>query len=407
MPVAVSARGLLIRCAGWTVEQVVRCARSIRARSHRYAQTTGRTVGRLMCVDYLQKIRNPDWARGNRNIGLGWICEVLSNYAQDEQSAVVLFSQVNRETEKSGDNVPRLHEARDSGEYEQHVKFALGLKRPWVYDEREDPCKLEMHVLKNHNGPANGVIEVYWEDRHPQPREQPDRPATAPHGAETDAMTILASILVSDPAWSWDDDLPGDGRGSAKHYLTPKQNVRQIVDYLRPVIEEQMLFDARLAMWRVAAMQQEALDVIRTLGFTVKAEMVWAKYRRNGNLNAGMGHQVRNAHEICLIATRGQPEERRSKGVRSVFFEDEMPNHSVDYCGENLERCPNPERHKANRPIHSAKPGRFYEILEELYEGPFRELNARRRRPGWIQEGDELPPEAGSAPATATDAPKS
>lgn len=161
--IASQARGLLVKCAGWTVEQIVRCARSIRARSQRYARETGRTVGRTLVVDYLQKVRNPEWARGNRNIGLGWICEVLSNYAQDEESAVVLMSQVNREVEKGDDGVPRLHHARDSGEIEQHCKFALGLKRPWNYEPNADPTALHAYVLKNHNGPANGLIEIYWE----------------------------------------------------------------------------------------------------------------------------------------------------------------------------------------------------------------------------------------------------
>jgi len=164
--------------------------------------------------------------------------------------------------------------------------------------------------------------------------------------------------LVADPAWLFGDSLPGGGRGAAKHYKCMK--LKDIMNFMIPPMED----NSRLLLWRVAAMQQEALDVARAWGFNQKSEMVWVKMAGNGRLYTGMGHQVRNAHEVCLICTRGSPT-RNDMKQRSVFF------------------APKPKQ-------HSAKPDRFYRIVQRLYPGPYVELFARQQRPGWTCFGDEI-----------------
>lgn len=235
---------------------------------------------------------------------------------------------------------------------------------------------------------------------------------------------IPIETLVADPPWRFADNLPGDGRGSAKHYGT--LTVPEIMRFPLPELAK----DARLFLWRVASQQEEALDVMRAWGFTPKAEIVWVKAdtsslltgdtldeRRRAlrftvaNLAAfggvdvretravlagrsfvgdalsiarvetalatlerdalaltprvriGMGRQVRNAHEVCLIGVRGRPAQL-DKGVPSVIF--------------------------APRQEHSTKPEEFYRHVERLSPGPFAELFARRERAGWECYGDEL-----------------
>jgi N6-adenosine-specific RNA methylase IME4 len=121
--------------------------------------------------------------------------------------------------------------------------------------------------------------------------------------------------------------------------------------------------DAHLFMWRVSAMQQEALDLVKAWGFTVKSEIVWKKLTSTGKRHFGMGRQVRLEHEVALICTRGRPKVQ-SRSVRSVF---EAP------VGR-----------------HSAKPEAFYDLVEQLCAGPYVELFARRQRPGWSCFGNEL-----------------
>jgi N6-adenosine-specific RNA methylase IME4 len=39
---------------------------------------------------------------------------------------------------------------------------------------------------------------------------------------------------------------------------------------------------------------------------------------------------------------------------------------------------------------HSRKPDELYEIIESCSRGPFLEMVARQRRPGWTSWGDQL-----------------
>lgn len=149
--------------------------------------------------------------------------------------------------------------------------------------------------------------------------------------------------------------------------------------------------DCRLFLWRVGAMQQEALDVGKAWGFKHKSEIVWIKttadgkliidvdgigndevlkdkhglathgivhHERLANLAFGAGHQTRYAHETCLIFTRGNPE--RTEHFRSVFFAP---------IGE-----------------HSQKPAKFYDIVERMSPGPRYRLFACDSRPDWVSE---------------------
>lgn len=168
-------------------------------------------------------------------------------------------------------------------------------------------------------------------------------------------------VLVADPPWAFRDHLPGKGRGAAKHYqcLPSTELERFPIPAMAP--------GAWCFLWRVSSMQQEALAVMAAWGFRLVSEVVWVKTKRDRSGPAmGMGHYVRNAHEICLIGVRdGASSRRLSKSVPSVI--------------------------EAPRGRHSQKPEAFFELVEALAPGPYCELFARRHRPGWDCFGDQLP----------------
>lgn len=173
-------------------------------------------------------------------------------------------------------------------------------------------------------------------------------------------------VLSADPPWSFGDKLPGDGRGAEKHYpcLEPWEIMR--FPFPSPLADNAILF-----LWRVASMQQEALDVIKAWGFTLKSEIVWKKLTKNGKPHFGMGRYTRASHETALIAVRGrfQVDDR---GIRSLF-ETEHDFEAV--VGE-----------------HSEKPDAFYDLVEQLCgEGPYAELFGRKPRPGWHVYGNQVP----------------
>ena len=174
---------------------------------------------------------------------------------------------------------------------------------------------------------------------------------------------IVSRVLVADPPWAFKDALPGRTRGATRNYRTlPIDGIRAFP--LPPLADDCVLF-----LWRVAAMQEEALSVVRAWGFVPKSEIVWLKRTLSGTRWFWMGRQVRNEHGVALIATRGRPR-RRSASVRSTF--------------------------EAAVGRHSEKPAEFYALVERLYDGPYVELFARRRRDGWACVGDELSLEDGS-----------
>lgn len=193
-------------------------------------------------------------------------------------------------------------------------------------------------------------------------------------------MTLFQTIIC-DAAWKFGDKLPGPKRGADKHYHT--LTVEGLKRLRLPPIHR----DALLFFWRVSAMPQEALDVVRAWGFTAKSELVWVKtteacgaelggYVRDPRSGVsktpcataafGMGRYSRLNHEVCIIAARGKAIDLVQRhDVRSVFFAP---------VGE-----------------HSAKPDAFYSIVEAMTEGPILELFARRERGGrYTCVGDEL-----------------
>ena len=170
-------------------------------------------------------------------------------------------------------------------------------------------------------------------------------------------------VLVADPPWSFDDALPGRGRGAAKHY--PTLPPHEIMRFPLPPLAA----DAILLLWRVASQPALALDVVSAWGFVPKSEIIWVKTAKARatqplRLAIGMGHYTRASHEACILATRGKPKVR-DHGVRSVFF--------------------------APRRRHSEKPPEVHALAERLCAGPYAELFARARREGWTQYGRDLP----------------
>lgn len=173
-------------------------------------------------------------------------------------------------------------------------------------------------------------------------------------------------VLCADPPWMFNDKLPGEGRGAERNYRC--MSTYDIQRFPLPPLAD----DCVLALWRVAVLQQSALDVVRAWKFTLGGEIVWLKKTTEGRRWFGMGRIVRAEHEICLLARRGR-NITRDHSVRSTFKTD------VDFSGLS-----------ARVGAHSEKPEEFYKIIESLFPGPYCELFARRHRPGWTCMGDEL-----------------
>lgn len=182
--------------------------------------------------------------------------------------------------------------------------------------------------------------------------------------------------IVADPPWAPRDRLPGKTRGAARQYdVLPTAGICAFLTTHEIAVAD----DAILFLWRLASMQQDALDVARAWDFDVKSEVVWQKLTKNGLPWFGMGRTVRASHETCLICVRGRASKViRAKDIRSTFSAPVPVDENGDY-------------------IHSAKPREFFKrVVEPLVGlprigGPYLEIFARERRYGWDSIGNELP----------------
>jgi N6-adenosine-specific RNA methylase IME4 len=122
--------------------------------------------------------------------------------------------------------------------------------------------------------------------------------------------------------------------------------------------------DCALLLWACNPMLPQALAVIEAWGFKFKTvAFTWAKQSPTGKKwHFGLGYWTRQNTEQCLLATRGKPKST----ARDV-----------------------PQLLVAPRREHSRKPDEQYPRIESLVSGPYLEMFARTRRPGWDQWGDE------------------
>ena len=77
----------------------------------------------------------------------------------------------------------------------------------------------------------------------------------------------------------------------------------------------------------------------------------------------GLGYWTRANPEMCLLATKGKPK-RNSKSIPQLVVEQ--------------------------RQEHSRKPDIVYNHIENMLDGPYVELFARRKRNNWHSWGNEI-----------------
>ncbi len=175
-------------------------------------------------------------------------------------------------------------------------------------------------------------------------------------------MTRYGAILA-DPPWAfrtYSGKHVTAHRCAEDHYQTmPLRHLQRI-----PVQTKWAAEDCALFLWVVDSHLDAGLDLIQDWGFDYKTiAFVWVKTTKAGVPRIGMGYWTRKSVELCLLGTRGKPR-RLSKGVRQVIME--------------------PRRE------HSRKPDEVRRRIEQLVAGPYLEMFARERQPGWDAWGDEV-----------------
>jgi N6-adenosine-specific RNA methylase IME4 len=123
---------------------------------------------------------------------------------------------------------------------------------------------------------------------------------------------------------------------------------------------------SHIYLWCPNALLAEGLRVLQAWGFTYKTNLVWYKVRKDGGPDGrGVGFYFRNVTELVLFGVKGS--------LRTLSPGRRQTNIIVHRKRE-----------------HSKKPPTLYQIVESCSPGPFVELFARERVPGWEQWGDQV-----------------
>ena len=130
-------------------------------------------------------------------------------------------------------------------------------------------------------------------------------------------------------------------------------------------VKEMAANNAHLYLWTINRYIEQSYAVARAWGFEPSTMLVWAKAPLSG-----LGGAFTISAEYILFCRRGTLQAKRR--VTGTWWNWKRPYNA------------------AGKPQHSAKPEAFQDIVEQVSPGPYLELFARRKRPGWSSWGNEV-----------------
>ena len=159
-------------------------------------------------------------------------------------------------------------------------------------------------------------------------------------------------VIYADPPWRY-DFAESSNRKIENHYTTMQTS--DIAKMKVPSKENCVLF-----MWATAPKLLEALDVMKSWGFTYKTHAIWDKEK------IGMGYWFRGQHELLMVGVKGKVSPpQASIRISSII--------------------------KEQRSKHSRKPDCVAEYIElAFYDKSKVELFCREPRNGWYSYGNEI-----------------
>jgi N6-adenosine-specific RNA methylase IME4 len=171
--------------------------------------------------------------------------------------------------------------------------------------------------------------------------------------------------ILADPPWAfktWSDR--GKEFSAEQHY-----DCMSLEDIQATPIKERTADNCSLFLWVTWPTLEQAFKVIHAWGFAYKTcAFCWVKgnslplFPEDFKDRMMMGYWTRANSEVCLLATKGKPK-RQNADVRQVI--------------------------QAPLREHSRKPDEQYERIERLVDGPYLEMFARQKWPGWDAWGNE------------------
>jgi replicative DNA helicase len=112
-------------------------------------------------VDYAGLIENPPLNRNETQATqVGRLAKAMKNLATASGIPVIALVQLNRESEHRNDNLPKLSDLRDSGDWEAHADVV------WLLHRELDDERLTVILAKNRDGKPQRMMEFYADLEH-------------------------------------------------------------------------------------------------------------------------------------------------------------------------------------------------------------------------------------------------
>ena len=184
----------------------------------------------------------------------------------------------------------------------------------------------------------------------PEPEEEKTETPALPEGKYR--------VIYADPPWDYGEHAQ-HGKKEQKTTLASHYASMSDEELCSLPINDLTLNDAVLFIWVTSPLLERVFKIISAWGFQYKTSMIWDKVKHN------VGYYVSVRHEFLLICTKGSCLPKSKKLFDSV---------------QTIERSD----------IHSEKPMKFYQIIEEMYSPPYIELFARKERKGWKSWGNAI-----------------
>jgi len=183
--------------------------------------------------------------------------------------------------------------------------------------------------------------------------------------------------IVADPPWPYEEKgvLPGQARSGITSFLPyPTLSIERIKALPVKQLSVSDVSGQRqdrsvprdgstLYLWTTTRFLCEAHDVARAWGFEPNVVLVWCKPPGNASMGGTYAANV----EFVVVGRRGSPRPARAGSLTRWFH---WPRRM---CRD-----------------HSRKPEAFYDLVEQVHDGPYLELFARRQRLGWSVWGNEV-----------------
>jgi len=189
---------------------------------------------------------------------------------------------------------------------------------------------------------------------------------TSSEGSNTETplngLTGRFGAILVDPPWRFQNRT---GKVAPEHHRLSRYRTMTAAEIAALPVADHALPQSHLYLWTPNALLKEALEVMEAWGYTYKTNLVWLKVRKDGGPDGrGVGFYFRNVTELVLFGVRGKLR-TRDAGRRQT-------NVLITRKRE-----------------HSWKPDELYTLIEACSPGPYLELFARRRMPGWTSWGDQ------------------